>query len=250
MKNILFIIPHPDDEIVGSCIILRNFLISGKRIVIFFLTNGVLSKESMWPWKRRKYEELVSLRVDEMKNSLNFLGVNDFIFQNIPTRTLKNNISETYFKIKKIISSKNIDTIFCPAYEGGHQDHDVANFICSRLINFCRVFEFSEYNFFKNRINSNFFIEKTKNQKCIFLSENDKHYKSNCLKLYASEKHNLGYISLNQECYRQLVDYDYSKPPHKGVLFYRRFRFFSWHPRVDGDRSELVCVKLVKSKIY
>ena len=42
-------------------------------------------------------------------------------------------ISETYFKIKKTIISKQIDTIFYPTYEGGHQDHDVANFICSRL---------------------------------------------------------------------------------------------------------------------
>ena len=26
MKNILFVIPHPDDEIVGSCILIKNFL--------------------------------------------------------------------------------------------------------------------------------------------------------------------------------------------------------------------------------
>ncbi len=250
MKNILFIIPHPDDEIVGSCLMIRNFLISGKRIVIFFLTNGVLSKESMWPWKKKKYEQLLTLRKKEMTESVNFLGVDDFLFQNIPTRTLKDKISETYFKIKKTIISKQIDTIFCPTYEGGHQDHDVANFICSRLKKFCKVFEFSEYNFFGNKINSNVFIKKTENQKCIVLSENDKLYKSEGLKLYNSEKGNLGYISLNQECYRPLENYDYSKPPHKGVLFYRRFSFFSYHPRVDGDRPELVCDKLIKSKIY
>ena len=37
MKNILFIIPHPDDEIVGSCCIIKRY-ISNKKISCYFLS--------------------------------------------------------------------------------------------------------------------------------------------------------------------------------------------------------------------
>ena len=81
--------------------------------------------------------------------NLGGLEIHDYSFQNIPTRTLKEFITDTFNKIKKIVDSKDIDTIFCPAYEGGHQDHDVSNFICSKFLNECKIFEFAEYNFFQ-----------------------------------------------------------------------------------------------------
>ena len=34
------------------------------------------------------------------------------------------------------------------------------------------------------------------------------------------------------------LNYNYSKPPHCGVLFYRRYRLFSWHPRVDSTHPD------------
>ena len=42
MKNVLFVIPHPDDEIVGSCILIKNFL-RKQKVILVFLTNGVIS---------------------------------------------------------------------------------------------------------------------------------------------------------------------------------------------------------------
>ena len=79
------------------------------------------------------------------------LGIKKFYIQNIYTRSLKDNIVKTYNKILKLKKKYKIDTIFCPAYEGGHQDHDVANFICSRLVNICKIYEFAEYNYYKKK---------------------------------------------------------------------------------------------------
>ena len=132
MKNILFIAPHPDDEIVGAAFIIKKIL-KKKNVFIFFPTNGLISREKMWPWERYGYQRRLKLRLKEMKRSVKALNIRKFYLQNLPSRTLKDNISKTYIKIKKIIKSEKIDTIFCPAYEGGHQDHDVSNFICSRL---------------------------------------------------------------------------------------------------------------------
>ena len=250
MKNLLFIIPHPDDEIVGCCIMLKKFLDEGKQITLFFLTNGIIDINQMWFWDKKNFEYLLLRRNNEMINSLRRLGIKDFICQHISSRTLKNNIAGTYKKIKDIIRKKKIDTIFCPAYEGGHQDHDVSNFICSRLIDRCKIFEFAEYNNSENRVKSNEFIEESGNQIVIKLNKKERKIKSDYLMLYSSEKKNLTYVKTNIESYRQLYSYDYSKPPHSGVLFYRRFRHFSWHPRVDGDHPSLICDKIKESGIY
>ena len=250
MRNVLFIAPHPDDEVVGSCILIRNLISEKKNVSIFFTSSGVISKNEMWFWSRNEYQKKKNIRQQEMRNSLNYLGINNFFFQDIPTRTLKDNILITYQKMLKLINFHKIDTIFCPAYEGGHQDHDVSNFICSRLKDKCNVFEFSEYNFNNKKVNLNSFVSSIKDEKTIILNEMEKKFKKNCLEFYVSEKPNLGYVSFEKETFRPIVDYDYSRPAHEGTLFYRRFKFFSWHPRVDGDQPELICNKIKQSKIY
>jgi len=250
MKKILFIIPHPDDEIVGSCILIRNFLKSGKKVLIFFATNGLIDKDSEWPWKKKEFRANYLLRKKEMRKSLQNLGVSQYFLQDIATRTLKDNINKTYVKIKKILGLNTIDTIFCPSYEGGHQDHDVSNFICSKLKPYCNIFEFPEYNYFNRRINNNTFIVNSFNDEVIKLNKEQIIFKKKMISIYRSEKKNLSYIDFEKESYRPLFDYDYSVPPHEGTLFYRRFSFFSWHPRVDSDSPREVCKKIINSKIF
>ena len=102
MKKILFIVPHPDDELVGSCCLIRRYLKDGKKIYLFFITNGVLSHETLWFWQRSHIKKMIDLRKREMNLSIKKLGIKEFFFQNIPTRTLKDKIFETYKKINKI----------------------------------------------------------------------------------------------------------------------------------------------------
>lgn len=249
MKNILFLIPHPDDEVVGSCIIIKEYL-KRKKISIFFLTNGVISEIENWPWLRKNNKKDTSIRYQEMLKSLKYLNIKNFFYQDIHTRTLKFNIEQTYTNIENIINTQNIDTIFCPAYEGGHQDHDIANFLGSKFKNTCKVFEFPEYNFFGKKINSNKFFNSENNEIIIHLNQNQINFKKQCLLSYSSEKKNLNYLKIIQECFRPIRKYNYSKPPHKGILFYRRYSFFSWHPRVDSCTPYDVCAEMKNSKIF
>ena len=71
-----------------------------------------------------------------------------------------------------------------------------------------------------------------------------------CMNIYKSEKKNLKYINLKQECFRPLENYDYTSPPHNGVLFYRRYSLFSWHPRVDENSPIEVCHEIKNSEIF
>ncbi len=44
MKNILFIAPHPDDELVGATFIIKKILL--KKILLFFFQKMVFSKKT------------------------------------------------------------------------------------------------------------------------------------------------------------------------------------------------------------
>ena len=61
----------------------------------------------------------------------------------------------------------------------------------------------------------------------------EKVFKKKILNIYQSEQKNLNYIKFEQESFRPIKGYDYSKAPHLSPLFYQRFQWVPWHPRVD-----------------
>ena len=58
----------PDDELVGATFIIKKILLK-KNLIIFFPTNGVLSKDEMWFWDKKNMKKK-KLRNEEMKKSL------------------------------------------------------------------------------------------------------------------------------------------------------------------------------------
>ena len=66
------------------------------------------------------------------------------------------------------------------------------------------------------------------------------------MRVYASERRNLGYVGVVSECWRKLGAYDYSLPPHPGLLWYARFQWVPFrHPRVDFTEPEAVSRAIV-----
>ena len=105
-------------------------------------------------------------------------------------------------------------------------------------------------NFHGQVINTNTFFEKNGSEIVLDLDDRQKLFKTKSMNIYQSEKKNLKYFDLKQECFRPLVNYNYSSPPHDGVLFYRRYSLFSWHPRVDENSPIEICDEIKKSEIF
>ena len=82
MNNLLFIIPHPDDEIVGSCSIIRNTNAMEKKFFYFLLPMEFCQK-IMFGLEKDQIEKMVKIRKKELKLSLKMLGLEDYFFQNI-----------------------------------------------------------------------------------------------------------------------------------------------------------------------
>jgi LmbE family N-acetylglucosaminyl deacetylase len=161
--------------------------------------------------------------------------------QMIPSRELKSHVASSLSWVRDQALALEVDRIWAPAYEGGHQDHDVANFIASRLAPEYAVWEFAEYNFAGAEVRSQAFIEPNGRECELILDDAEQARKRELLRLYASEQKNLGYVGVEREVFRPLADYDYTRPPHAGRMFYQRFQWVPYHPRIDYCRPEEVC---------
>ena len=239
-SRILLLAPHPDDELAGCCAAIGRARAQGSSLSIAFLTTGIPARERLWPWDRASYAARVERRRDEARGVCAELGAEIVHVSEIAARRLKNALRATRDQVVKLCAARQADTLWVPAYEGGHPDHDAANFLASTLRLALPVWEFSEYNFQGGRVHSNEFPAATGSEIELKLTDAEQRLKRKLLAMYASERRNLNYLQTEREVFRPLADYDYSRPPHAGTLFYRRFAWASFHPRVNEVRPEEV----------
>ncbi len=240
-QRILILIPHPDDEAVGCTAAIERARQQGARVFGAYLTCGVPAQELLWSWQRKSHTRRVLRRRLEADRAANALGLEIASDQQIPTRTLQLALEGTQRLIQRLIRHLSIDMLWTPAYEGGHQDHDVTNFLASTFRSAVPVWEFSEYNYAGGRPRSQEFFSPNGSEKTIPLADEEQDRKRRILRMYRSERGNLSHIWVEKEAFRPLAEYDYSQPPHAGKLFYERFQWVPFHPRVDSTKPEAVC---------
>lgn len=242
-RRILVLIPHPDDEVVGCAAAILRARAQGAEAFGHFLTTGIPAAEVLWAWQ--SHRRRVRRRRKEAEKAAALLGLQAVGFEDVPTRGLKDTMAETSERITAAVSQHNPDTIWAPAYEGGHTDHDVTNFLASTFRERLAVWEFSEYNYAGGRARSQEFPATNGSEQAITLTLDERERKQKLLRLYQSEQKNLGLIRTAQEVFRPLAAYDYSRPPHEGKLFYERFQWVPFrHPRVDFTKPEEVCAAI------
>ena len=241
MTRILVLIPHPDDEVVGCALALRRAVAAGDRCFGLYLTTGVPPRERLFPWQRHGYAARLARRRAEAEEAARVLNLTPVGFLDLPSRTLKSHIGDAAAAIRRALSDHMIEAIWTPAWEGGHQDHDVANVLASRFSDDCAVTEFSEYHFYGDRVRSGSFAMPNGSEETVTASAEDAAWKRSLLALYRSERGNLAHIGVAQEQRRPLARYDYTQRPHPGTLFWERFHWLPFrHPRIDHDRPEAV----------
>lgn len=241
-RNILLLAPHPDDEVAGCAAAIGRARAQGCRVFCAWLTTGIPDEDALWPWQHSRRTERVHVRRSEAERAAETLDIRPIWFQDIPTRRVKDSLAQTYAGIERLLGETAAEVLWCPAYEGGHQDHDTTNFLASLFRDRVSVWEFSEYNFAGSRVQSNRFPTETGREREIVLEEEERGRKRELLNIYRSERLNLRYIASVREVFRLLGDYDYSRPPHAGKLFYERFQWArGFSSRVDPTQPEEVC---------
>lgn len=136
----LIIAPHPDDELIGTGGLLLKAKNNKDNVKVVYVTTGATIKES-----KRK----AMLREKAVKIVGKSLGLNGKqVFLRFPERSLFNvkNAKACMDRLKKVISSYRPDEIYVTAFEGGHPDHDIINFLISRIKPKARIIEYQMYN--------------------------------------------------------------------------------------------------------
>jgi LmbE family N-acetylglucosaminyl deacetylase len=235
-SRILLLAPHPDDEAAGCCAAILRARAQGSSVSVLFLTTGVPASQRLWPWDRSHHQARVERRREEARRACGALDAEIACFSPVAARELKNDLEAARNLVLEQSAACEAGTLWVPAYEGGHPDHDLANFIASTLHPDLPVWEYSVYNFYGRSVRSNTFFSPLGKEIELKLSDEERSFKKTLLEMYASERGNLSYLRTEREVFRPLADYDYSRPPHPGTLFYRRFSWAAFHPRVNHVR--------------
>jgi len=240
-RRILILAPHPDDEVVACAAAIGRAKAQGAEILVLYLTDGCLARETMWPWRRAHRAEAIARRRTEAEGAAERLGITPVGWMARPTRRLWRELPRVHAEIEMAIGARAPDQIWVPAYEGGNPDHDALNALGALFADRLTVLEFAEYNFFGGRARSQQFPYPDGHEQTIVLTPEERERKTGLLRHYASERRNLNYVGVARECFRPLAAYDYSRPPHPGTLWYARFQWAPFrHPRVDFTRPEEV----------
>lgn len=143
----LFLFPHQDDEFGVFYKILAKQK-EGCRICCAYITTGTSDKISS---ERRNKESLrVLSKLGVLKENIFFAGEELAIYD----KTLIDNFDVAKNWIAEwILSFSLVDSIFIPAWEGGHPDHDALHAITVKLSEkiglLNRVWQFPLYNSYK-----------------------------------------------------------------------------------------------------
>lgn len=168
MKKLLFIAPHPDDELLGCGGVIDKF--KNKQTYWLILTN--ISEKSGYSkiQIKRRYNE-----IQKIKKKLNFNYLEIFDFD--PASLKKSNLNILIKKMSNVINKIKPDTIFSPHLHDAHSDHYFCTYTLNHIlksfrypfIEKCYLYEtLSETNFNftnKKKFMPNTYFDITKNLK-------------------------------------------------------------------------------------
>ena len=143
-ENILIVAPHQDDCVaMAGGFAIQTLLKKGKVNIVY-----VTEEEGEYGLIRKKEAFRAWECVGLDRKAIQFLG-----YRTLSGLILRNEIDECIQKMIALIALIKPDIIFVPAYEGGHYQHDVTNYIVNRalkktFLKNIRVFETALYNFY------------------------------------------------------------------------------------------------------
>lgn len=188
---------------------------------MLFLTDGA-PRDRGWfgrghLWDRALYRQV---RRREARSALALLGIppERVQFGHISDMDLAGRLEEGFRLLRNAVHRFSAQAIAVPAYEGGHPDHDAANFLvnCLRRSGLApTVRHWWEYSLYTNRrgyIESHW-LPPGAGRICSRLPVHATQVRRAAIRQYRSQSHTLGWLDRPAECFRPLPEHDYDRPP-------------------------------------
>jgi LmbE family N-acetylglucosaminyl deacetylase len=221
----LVIVAHADDEAVACGALLQRI----REPIVTICTDGAPRDEYFWrPYGSR--EAYARLRAHEAERALAAVGVHrpEFVPSMTPDagfvdQELFRSVGAAMERLLEIAVRTRADAILTLAYEGGHPDHDTCNFLGHQLATALTLpaWEAPLYQrCSQTKLVTQHFLRESGEELHIDITGEELARKRTMWSAYASQRDVLATFDPRREVVRPMLNYDYSRPPHEGVLNY------------------------------
>ena len=242
---------HPDDETIGASVLLARCTDAA----FIYLTDGAPQNRKLWsPEFRGSREEYAFLRRTEAERALSLAGKRPQQTHWLGAIDQEAIFSATDLaaRLAAILTKMHADVLITHPYEGGHPDHDaaalVARLALRQLIAEANpvLVEMTSYHARAGQCVTGEFLgpsiqsDVPSEEVCIELSPTDRARKQQMFAAYASQRLVLNSFETNYERFRLAPEYDFSRPPHGGKLWYE---CMGWP--ITGERWRAIAIECI-----
>jgi LmbE family N-acetylglucosaminyl deacetylase len=178
---------------------------------------------------RRAY---ASARRHELHQALRLAGVDRSrlrVFSFVDKETCLH-LPELIARMAELIERVRPGLVLSPCYEGGHPDHDsaaLAVHVARRSVSI--PFRHREYPLYHAgpdgaMLTGEFLRGLDIPVEVLSLSEAEQNRKRQMLASFTTQQHILSHFETAEECFRDAPSYDFTRPPHEGILLYEHWR--------------------------
>jgi len=227
----LVLAAHPDDEVVG----LGGQLSKLEDVYVVHATDGAprnMIDAIAYGFSTR--EAYAAARRLELEKALQLCGIapSQLIRLDIVDQEASFKLFELSNRLADILRDLQQEVIFCPAYEGGHPDHDAISFAAHVSRYILRrgerpvpvLFEYALYHAAGDGMATFKFLDGDNMAPVIFeLSQEECNLKRRMMNFFQTQRQVIEAFPVGVEALRIAPAYDFTIPPHPGRLHYEKF---------------------------
>jgi len=217
---------HPDDETIGASALLAH----AKHPLVIFLTDGAPRDQKLWsPDFHGERGEYADVRRREAVAALSHAGIGaeQLCWLGAIDQEAIFVVHDLVEGLSELLAQHRPDVLITHPYEGGHPDHDTA-----ALVAWLAGAQFDEgdapthlemtsYHARERQCVTGEFLDSNSDEEIsLQLTPADRDRKSRMLDAYASQCLVLSAFDTTQERWRKAPQYDFSRLPHAGKLWY------------------------------
>lgn len=241
---------HPDDEVIGVGSLLPQF--QDLRVVVHVTDGAPRRGEDIAKAGVSTWQEYAQLRRWEFQTAMREAGVTAAkqVCLECPDQEASFCTTALTRQLMNIFEELRPAFVFTHPYEGGHPDHDTtalavhcaAELLWNRSAYTPEILEFSSYHQGSEGMETGRFLPKAEwtvnNHE---LTEAERNAKRKLFECYQSQRNVLQYFAIEEEPLRPAPQYDFTKPPHEGKLYYENF---AWG--VTGEKWRALAAQAIR----